>query len=324
MLQAKHLLVALGDPSVRISPSVARAADIAARTGASVTLFHSLYSPYVAGEQFYSPTELQRDIESAVNARKRDLERLAKPLRAAGVTTRVRCRWDYPIHESIVREAMREDIDLLLIEGHRHGALARMVLSNTDWQLMRLCPCPVLLVKSARAWSRPCVLVAVDPTHAHAKPAALDKVLLTTGTDYAEAFGGKLHAAHFYSVVVPMAAGFMVEPLPLPPEIAERHEREVARAFDAAVAKFDLGPRARHLRAGLPVDELPALAEELDARLVVMGAVSRTGLKRLFIGHTAERVIDAIGCDVLVLKPAGFKTPVPRRAAHRPVVLPPL
>ena len=324
MLQAKHLLVALGDPAAKTAPAVARAAEIATRTGARVTLFHSLYNPYVAGEQFYSPPDLQRDIESAVNARKRDLERLAKPLRAAGVTTHVRCRWDYPIHESIVREVTREGIDLLLIEGHRHGRMARLVLSNTDWQLMRLCPCPVLLVKSARSLARPRVLVSVDPTHAHDKPAELDKALLAAGADYAEAFGGKLHAAHFYSLVVPMAAGFMVEPLPLPPEIAEQHEREVARAFEAAVANCDLGARAKHLRVGVPVDELPALAEELDAQLVVMGAVSRSGVKRLFIGHTAERVIDAIRCDVHVLKPAGFKTPVPRRARHRPVVLPPL
>jgi universal stress protein E len=55
-----------------------------------------------------------------------------------------------------------------------------------------------------------------------------------------------------------------------------------------------------------------------------MGAVSRSGLKRLFIGHTAERVIDRLKCDVLIVKPEGFKTPVPKKAANRPVVLPPL
>jgi universal stress protein E len=55
-----------------------------------------------------------------------------------------------------------------------------------------------------------------------------------------------------------------------------------------------------------------------------MGAISRSGIKRLFVGHTAERVIDRLGCDVLVLKPAGFRTPVPRRGSLRPVVLPPI
>jgi universal stress protein E len=324
MFQSKHILVALADPAAKSSPAVARAQEFAAKTGAQVTLFHSLYNPYVAGEQFYSPTDLQRDIEAAVNARKRELERLAKPLLAAGIAAHVRVRWDYPIHESIVREALREKIDLVVIESHRHGAAARLVLTNTDWQLIRLCPCPVLLVKSSRRYERARVLVSVDPMHAHAKPAALDSRLLATGSALAETFGGKLHAAHFYLLATPLATGFMVEPLPLPAEIAEQHARDVRKAFEGLTAKYELGTRRSHLRAGIPVDELPDLAAEIDAQLVVMGAVSRSGLKRLFIGHTAERVIDRLRCDVLIVKPEGFKTPVPRRAVNRPVVLPPL
>lgn len=324
MLEFTHLLVALADPTARNSPAVARAAGIAKRTGAKLTLFHSLYSPYVAGEQFYSPDALQRDIEGAVNARKEELERLAKPLRDAGVNVHVRVRWDYPVHESIVREVMREKIDLLVIGSHRHGAAARLVLTNTDWQLIRLCPCPTLLVKTTKPYERARVVAAVDPMHAHAKPEALDALLLSTGDAFAEAFGGKLHAAHFYTLATPFTSGLMVEPVPMPVEVAELHQKEVKAAFEKLAAKYALGPKRAHLRVGLPVDELPELVKELEAHLVVMGAVSRSTLKRLFIGNTAERVIDKLDCDVLVVKPKSFKTPVPKRAAGRPVVLPPL
>ena len=47
---------------------------------------------------------------------------------------------------------------------------------------------------------------------------------------------------------------------------------------------------------------LPAIARRWKAHVLVMGAVSRSGLKRLFIGNTAERVLDAVDCDVLVVK----------------------
>jgi universal stress protein E len=324
MLQAEHILVALAAPTANASPAVARAGEIATRTHGRVTLFHSLYSPYIAGEQYYSPASLERDIEAAVNARKRELEPLAEPLNAAGVPTNVRCRWDYPVHDSIVREVLREQVDLLVLESHRHGAAARLVLGNTDWQLIRLCPCPVLLVKTTRRYERPRVLTSIDPMHAHAKPAALDERLLATGAAFAATFSGELHAAHFYPLPTPVATGFMVEPLPLPPEFAGQHAQQVRAAFERLTSRYDLEPRCKHLRTGLPFDELPALADEIEAQLVVMGAVSRTGLRRLFIGHTAERVIDRLQCDVLVVKPEGFKTPVPRRAANRPVVLPPL
>jgi hypothetical protein len=34
------------------------------------------------------------------------------------------------------------------------------------------------------------------------------------------------------------------------------------------------------------------------------------------IGHMAERVLDALECDVLIVKPPGFQTPVSRESTH--------
>jgi universal stress protein E len=321
---AQHILVALADPSLKNPVGVNRAAAIARRTGAAITLFNSLYSPYIAGESFTAPDELKRDIEAVVNDRKHQLEKHVARLTALGLEARARCRWDYPVHESLVREVLREKIDLVIAESHRHRAAARLLLSNTDWQMIRVCPCPVLFVKSARPYERLRVLAAVDPLHAHAKPEALDHLIIDTGAAIAELFGGRLHAAHFYALTTPFALGPGLEPMPLPVAIAERHAGEVAAAFAALTTRHELPARRTHLRIGLASQELPKLAAKLDAQLVVMGAISRSSLKRLFIGNTAERVIDRLSCDVLVLKPEGFRTPVPRRPSLRPVVLPPL
>jgi universal stress protein E len=37
-----------------------------------------------------------------------------------------------------------------------------------------------------------------------------------------------------------------------------------------------------------------------------MGAVSRSWLQNVFIGHTAERVLDRLPCDLMVVKPSEF------------------
>jgi hypothetical protein len=42
-----------------------------------------------------------------------------------------------------------------------------------------------------------------------------------------------------------------------------------------------------------------------------MGAVPRSGLKRLFIGNTAERVLHQLPCDLLIVKPPQLSTCVP-------------
>ena len=53
----------------------------------------------------------------------------------------------------------------------------------------------------------------------------------------------------------------------------------------------------------LELDLTDNLLTDIGADLVVMGAVSRSGLKRLALGSTAERVLDFLPCDVLVVKP---------------------
>jgi universal stress protein E len=50
-------------------------------------------------------------------------------------------------------------------------------------------------------------------------------------------------------------------------------------------------------------DLLPALVEELYAAVVVMGAISRSAIDRGFVGSTAERLLDELMCDVLVVQP---------------------
>jgi universal stress protein E len=44
--------------------------------------------------------------------------------------------------------------------------------------------------------------------------------------------------------------------------------------------------------------------------MVILGTTGRTGLSAVFIGNTAEQVIDKINCDVLALKPRGYVSPL--------------
>jgi len=52
------------------------------------------------------------------------------------------------------------------------------------------------------------------------------------------------------------------------------------------------------------------MARQLDADLVVMGTVGRSGIAGLFIGNTAEMVLEQVQCSVLAIKPPGFVSPV--------------
>jgi hypothetical protein len=52
------------------------------------------------------------------------------------------------------------------------------------------------------------------------------------------------------------------------------------------------------------------VADRIEADLLVMGTVCRTGAAGFLIGNTAETVLSDVTCSVLAMKPAGFVTPV--------------
>src|SRR5690606_20420684 len=94
-------------------------------------------------------------------------------------------RWDYPAADAIVRVVMQRRPALLIAQSQRRTRLARTVLTNTDWELIRNCPCPLWLSKCERIATRPTVVAALDPLHAHAKPAALDDAILRAAVEAA-------------------------------------------------------------------------------------------------------------------------------------------
>jgi universal stress protein E len=88
---------------------------------------------------------------------------------------------------------------------------------------------------------------------------------------------------------------------------------EVQRRVDLEkfMVAHALPPSSLSMRLGVASQVLPELAGALNVDLLVMGAVSRSGLERIFIGSTAEQVLEALPCDVLVLKSPDFAAALP-------------
>jgi universal stress protein E len=305
MPRIRRVLVALGHLKRPSRALLRKAAAIARATGSSIELFHA------------DIPDSSGTVTVASAARK--LQRLASSPFFKGLKVSSHLERDYPPHEAIVRRALATGVSLVIASLRVPALPARLWLRNTDWELIRACPCPVLLVKSNRAYRNPAILAAVDPFHAHAKPAALDQKLLATGGALARALRGTLHAFHCYLPLLntlPTPMGPVV-PIGFPQEMEDVHGQQVEVAFDRLAQGARIPPARRHLHMGNVTDELNATVNDVHAGIVVMGAVSRSALKRAFIGNTAETVLNAIPCDVLIVKPRLFRTSVPRRRGKR-------
>jgi universal stress protein E len=225
----------------------------------------------------------------------------------------VSAEWDYPAHEAVVRAAGRARADLIVAERHAGRHFAAGLLRLTDWELLRLSPVPLLLVKRPGLYRRPVVLAAVDPDQRYKKPERLDREILQAGAQLAGALRGALHVVHAYSPV-PLTAytrGTLSEDIVK--DMQRRSARAAAAKLERLVRSLPVPTARQHLIARHAPDAIEEAAAETRSAVVVMGALARSGLKRLLIGNTAERVLDHLPCDLLVIKPDGFRGKVPRR-----------
>lgn len=309
------------DPTTDDQPAMRRAAWVASNTDAELELFICYYNEYLSGDRLFDSRSLQDTRREVLDGYEQRLEALARPLRESGLTVRTRAVWDHPLYEGIVRHAAALNADLVFKDAHHHSAIARALLTNTDWSLIRACASPLWLVKSGDLPERPVILAAIDPMNEHDKPAALDDEILMLSKTLAEVSHAEMHAFHSYDprVAISTATANAYIPVSLPfDEIEKQMRLQHSKRFNEIVKYHGIASDHAHLVSGLTHEELPALARELDALVVVMGAVARNPLKRLFIGSTAERTLGELPCDMLIVKPAWFHTAVDDSGAHSP------
>jgi len=282
---------------IELVPKVIR---LAKALDAKVELFTVLLPLIYSAVGAYG--ELIDQAQRALEKEARDeLEQHAAAFRSAGVRTSLSIRVEVRAHEAIAARAEAPDVGLVVVgcpSRHRlHG-----VLKYTDWELVRLCPKPLLLLKSLAPWQGGSVLAAIDPGHAFDKPADLDRRILQHAARLSALLGEALHVVH---AVAPPPQAIVPEIAPFPQVVVEMRDAAEARARSDVHALLEgLGPVAgSHLTTDVPSEAIPRVATTCGANLVVMGAVSRSALKRWLLGDTALKVLDQLRADVLIVKP---------------------
>jgi len=320
MPRIRRILVAIKNPVAKSQPAVTKAAQLAQALGAKLDLFHALTeSIYIGLPSAMSAATIEREQREACRGQ---LERIAAKLRAENLTVSVTAEWDYPAHEAVLRRALVIKADLIVAEHHKAKHRLAWFLAFTDWELLRLSPVPVLLVKSPRRYHKAIVLAALDPTHAD-KPAALDDEILSASAALTAALKGRLHALHAYAPAPDIVASIKTRP-ELGAELERRIISDAKARFDRVLRLTGIRRSARHLVSGDPVDAIDTISRKIRSAIVVMGTISRSGLQRALIGNTAEQALDRLRCDVLVVKPPRFTAPISRKRSGVRVVTVPL
>ncbi|MCL1137324.1 universal stress protein UspE [Shewanella pneumatophori] len=307
MMDYQKLLVVV-DPTTEKQAALARAVELATESQAQITVFLSIFDFSYEMTSILSGQEREAMREGVVNQRKAWLEDIVRPYAKDGVVINLEVIWHNRPFESIIKFAIDNEFDLIVKSTHEHDKLKSVIFTPTDWHLMRKAPVPVLLVKEHDWPVAGKIVCAVNVSAEDDANESLNGKIIAHAIKLAKQFDAQVHLVN----------GYPGTPVNLAIELPDfdahtysetirlQHEERInylANAYGIAVENC-------HVKEGLPEDVIPDLAAKLDAELVILGTIGRTGLSAALIGNTAEHVIDSINCDLLAIKPDGYKSPL--------------
>ncbi|ELZ22365.1 universal stress protein UspA-like protein [Halosimplex carlsbadense 2-9-1] len=199
--------------------------------------------------------------------------------------------------EAIVDYADDEEFDAVAMGTHGRRGLSRLVFGSVARYVVRHTTRPVLTARETDGdpvTDYDDVLVPTDGSDA--TEAAVDH-----GLAIADAFGATVHAVNIVDLSG-MAAGSGVEP---PTQQLERYTEAGEAAVDAVAeraheAGLDAVTSVEH---GFPAADLLGYVDEAGVDLVAMGTHGRTGIDRVLLGSTTERILSQSPVPVVAVHP---------------------
>ena len=212
--------------------------------------------------------------------------------------------WNNNEADAITEIVKLEKFDLVVKYANEEAeGLSSIIFAPQDWQLLRKCHAPIMMVRNGDWQNQRRVLVAVNVGENDDSHLSFNRELVTFGMDIANDL--ERGNVHLVSAYPPTAVDISIEL----PEFNTPTTRSVERDdhianMESLRKEFNIDADHTHVEEGFPEDVIPQVAQQLDAEIVVLGTVGRSGLSAAFVGNTAEHVINKLTCNLLAIKPS--------------------
>jgi len=282
-MQPINSILVVVDLSSTAADAVGKGVALARQSGARVELFMCDAERAFMLSHAYVPAGVQEARKSCLIQSRRYLESLKELVNAPDVMITVDSACESPLYESVVRKVLRDHPDLVIKNVARAIGQRTAEFGTTDWQLMRTCPAALMLTRG-RSWQeKPRFAAAVDVSAAES--AGLAQAVLST----AQAFGGDLDILY-------------AEP--------DSDRVKGASAFQG-LTKQVADPAAHlHVLAGTPEVILPSFTAHRDYDAIFLGALTHRRGYTAQVGTLTSKLMDALDCDFIVLKPDAYRCPI--------------
>jgi nucleotide-binding universal stress UspA family protein len=309
-------ILAPTDFSDESNVGVRHALQLAEKFGAALWLLHVIEPlPVMEGMEGFPLLPTRPELIKEARTKLQSLvERDAKKtlrLHARVITAK-------PFH-GIVTTAAEHGADLIVMSTHGYTGVNHALLGSTTERVVRHAPCPVLTVRVPTAESGTAapplkigrLLVPIDFSE-------LSKNALPLAVSFARTFGAEItlfNVTEIYPIDYLLGRELMnhaITPLMMDAEAAL--QRMAENLNDKTGMKVSV-----IVRDGTPHKEICQLADEIHADMIILTTHGYTGLKHVWLGSTAERVVRHARCPVLAVRQGKNAQSTDSRSEERPI-----
>ena len=211
-------------------------------------------------------------------------------------------------YQEICELAREIRADLIVLATRGHTGLKRVLLGSTAERVVRMAPCPVLVIRQKKPKSR----AVSRPTKG--KPVEFNVRKILVPVDFSEcSLAGAMHAA-LIAKTLDATVSFIHVIYPPGPVLVDRVSGEISRRTELERADARLNMEAfmkldflrgikceSEIRTGYPIDEICSETSRPDIDLVISSTHGRTGFDHMLLGSVAEHVVRYAECPVMTV-----------------------
>lgn len=288
-------LLVIADKDTTKQSAFFHALEIAKNTGAKIEFVGFVHAPGVDSSEILSHEEKRKVHHKYIDSKQAEIDTFLDGVDTGDVKIHVDVVWEKSFERWVIARCDQKSFDMVFKSGHRSETF---LYTPSDWQLMRHCPEPVMIVGDEEWKEGGVILAALDLGSTNQRTLDLNEDILRQSIKLAKATNSDVHAC--YSIAVPKALADLdlIDP--------KTYEERMKSSLDPMIRKLvdDAGLDRNHLHlvSGKPAREICRISQNIDADVVILGNKTRTSLRGRLLGNTAENVLHKVSADVVVIK----------------------
>ncbi len=288
-------LLVIADQKADSNPAFLHALEVAKNTGAKIEFVGFVHAPGVDSSEILTQSEKRKVHHEFIDRKQAQIDAFLSKLDLTDVRINVDVVWERSFERWVTDRCNQKSFDMIFKTGHRSESTTH---APSDWQLMRHCPDPVMIVGDKEWKTGGKVLAALDLGSSSEEALKLNEEILKYSFQLAKATNSEVHAC--YSISMPSALA------ELDFFDTEGYEKKMKESIDPIISRLiekgGLNQETLHLVSGKPAKEIRRIVEKIDADVVVMGNKTRVSLRGRLLGNTARNVLRKVKADVLIVK----------------------